>query len=121
MNASHVTAAYIAAHPRAKRHPISPASLEQRIKVRDQACVNCGNHDCDPAHLTSRAQGGCDSEDCCIPLCRNCHRAFDNGALDLEPLIALPQFSKERSHMASHMSFARCIQRLRGKRLHAVT
>lgn len=116
MNASHITSAYIAAHPRASRKPISPASFEQRLKVRHELCVNCGGLNCDPAHLTSRAQGGCDSRLCVIPLCRNCHRAFDNGALDLEPILALRQFAEERAHMAGHMSFQQCIQRLKGRR-----
>lgn len=90
------------------------ASREQRAKVRDRACVNCGGGGCDPAHLTSRAGGGCDHRDCVWPMCRQCHRLFDEGRLDMEAVSALPQFALERAHMASHASFAVCVQRLKG-------
>lgn len=100
---------------RPKRGPVSPASPAQRDKVRDRCCANCGAGNCDPAHLASRAQGGCDSPDCVLPLCRLCHRDFDDGCLDLEPVLALPEFAVERSHMAGHMSLSQCIKRLRGR------
>jgi hypothetical protein len=91
------------------------ASPAQQAKVRDQRCVECGMPGCDPAHLVPRSLGGCDDEACVIALCRRCHRKFDEHGLDLEPVLALSQFARERAHMASHMSFARCIQRLRGQ------
>jgi hypothetical protein len=89
------------------------ASKAQRAKVRHETCAMCGiGTNCDPAHLTARAQGGCDDPDCVIALCRPCHRAFDERGLSLESLLAMPRYAAERAHMASHMSFARCIQRL---------
>lgn len=97
-----------------KRKAVSPASAEQRERVRDRCCVNCGMPGCDPAHLCPRSLGGCDDALCVIPLCRNCHRAFDHGAVDLEPVIALRQFSEERAHMASHLSLRQCMKRLNG-------
>ena len=90
------------------------ASKEQRQKVKDSLCAYCGFGPADPAHLASRAQGGCDSRDCVIPLCRRCHRWFDQGALDLEPVSALPEFTVERAHMASHLTLEQCRRRLRG-------
>lgn len=99
----------------APARPVSPASPEQRRKIRDEWCVNCGVPGCDPAHLTSRAQGGCDDADCVIALCRSCHRDFDHGLLDLEPIIALPKYSAERAHMAGHMSYRACLRRLNGR------
>lgn len=96
---------------------VSPASQPQRAKTRDANCASCGRPGSDPAHLVPRSLGGCDHPDCVIALCRDCHRAFDDGMLDLEALLALPTFSLERSHMAAHMSFARCVQRLRGSRV----
>jgi hypothetical protein len=120
MNDAHTTAAYVSgnqvvAFRSRSRKAISPASSDQRRKVLDAVCVYCGNPGCDPAHLTARTHGGCDHPDCVVPLCRNCHRAFDNGAIDLEPIIALPEFRVERSHMADHMSFRQCIKRLNGR------
>lgn len=104
-----------------KRRPVSPASPEQRARVRDRACVNCGGGPCDPAHLASRAQGGCDSELCVVALCRECHRGLDERTgpqahIDLEVVLALPEFAAERAHMAAHLSYRRCIQRLTGER-----
>lgn len=93
---------------------MSPASKEQRKKVAGRLCVECGAAGCDPAHLTARAQGGCECAECVIPLCRFCHRKFDTGFLDLEPIIALPEFAIERAHMALHMSYRSAIKRLNG-------
>ena len=56
-----------------KRRAVSPASKAQRAKVRDRPCIVCGASDCDPAHVVSRAQGGCDHPDCVVPLYRRCH------------------------------------------------
>lgn len=97
-----------------KLRAISPASDPQREKVRDRVCVYCGERPCDPAHLVPRSLGGCDHVDCVISLCRIHHDAFDRGALDIEAVLALPDFRDERAHMAGHWSFARCIERLRG-------
>ena len=114
--ASHTVASFISTNRvRPARKAISPASGEQRAKVRDTLCVNCGGLHCDPAHLVSRAQGGCDHRDCVIALCRNCHRAFDGGAIDLEPILALPEYAAERAHMAGHMSLRACLRRLNGR------
>lgn len=97
------------------RQAISPASREQRLKVKDAQCLNCGHPGCDPAHLTSRAQGGCDSPLCVVPLCRSCHRGFDDGLIDLEPILALREHRLERGHMAEHLSLRQCIRRLNGR------
>lgn len=107
---------------RPKRRAVSPASSEQRAKVKDRLCVNCADDGpCDPAHLTARAQGGCDHPDCVLPLCRECHRGLDaregpQAQIDLEPVLALREFATERAHMASHLSYRQCIQRLTGER-----
>lgn len=92
------------------------ASQEQRRKVECLLCAFCGSAACDPAHLTPRSLGGCDHPDCVIPLCRAHHRAFDLHQLDLEPVLARPEWARERAHMASHMSLRGCIERLGGTR-----
>jgi hypothetical protein len=103
-----------------RRAPISPASIEQREKIKGRACVNCAQGPCDPAHLVPRGLGGCDHPDCVLPLCRNCHDRLDGRAprsgLDLSPVLALRDFAAERSHMASHWSFPVCLERLSGER-----
>lgn len=97
-----------------RRRPVSRASAAQREQVHGRICVYCGQKPVDPAHLASRAQGGCDDPLCVVPLCRACHRSFDMGELDLEPIVALREFALERSHMALHLSFEQCKRRLNG-------
>lgn len=67
-----------------KRSTAPETSPAQREKVRGRPCAGCGREGhVDPAHVWRRAHGGCDHPDCVIPLCRTCHRAFDQGELDL--------------------------------------
>jgi hypothetical protein len=67
-----------------KRSSAPETSPAQRKKVRGRPCAGCGREGhVDPAHVWPRAHGGCLHPDCVIPLCRTCHRAFDQGELDL--------------------------------------
>lgn len=50
--------------PAKRRAPISAASPAQREKVRDAVSIISGQGPCDPAHIVSRAKGGCND-----PLC----------------------------------------------------
>jgi hypothetical protein len=84
------------------RSTFTPASRPQRAKVRFAACVVCASTPVDPAHLTPRSYGGCSESDCVIALCRLCHRAFDDGRLDLLPYLAGQGFRAELAHMQSH-------------------
>lgn len=75
-----------------KRRPISPASPAQRRKARGSACIVTGalaieGATVDPAHLCSRAHGGCDNPLCVVPLRRDVHESFDRGELDLLPYL----------------------------------
>jgi len=100
--------------------PISPASRQQRLKVRGLVCVVCGTRldevQIDPAHVVSRALGGCDSADCVIPLCREHHRAYDAGTLDLS-LHLTGTHVTELTHALEHMdgSLTRLLRHLSGK------
>jgi hypothetical protein len=86
------------------------ASPAQRAKVRELACLVCGvepfQRKIDPAHLCARARGGCDQEACVIPLCRTCHRAFDEGRLGLlqhlRPYHATTRWRTEIVHSLDH-------------------
>lgn len=86
--------------PRAKT--FTPASPAQRLKVAHAACIVCCTTPCDPAHLTPRSFRGCDHEACVIPLCREHHRAFDDGRLDLLPWLSGRCFEAELAHMQGH-------------------
>lgn len=91
----------------------SPA---QRNKVRDQACAYCRQDGpCDPAHLASKAQGGCDHPDCVVPLCRTHHRLFDTRALDLLPALE-PFWRTELAHAVEHLGLLGTVRRVTNSR-----
>lgn len=94
---------------------MSPASEAQRAKVADRPCLACGRRPVDPAHLVPRSLGGCDHPDCVVPLCRRCHRAFDERRLDL--LVHLePRLRAELAHAVGHLSLIALLERLTGER-----
>ena len=68
-----------------KRGPVSEASAPQRAAVRDRGCVVCGRRPVDPAHLVPRGLADDDGGDprAIVPLCREHHRAYDEGRLSL--------------------------------------
>jgi len=81
------------------------ASPEQQTKVKNLPCVNCGvdrfeEVGIDPAHLWSRARGGCSSADCVIPLCRRCHDLYDDPEqpIDLLPKLITRGYRAEIVH-----------------------
>lgn len=65
------------------------ASEAQREKVRHLACLVCWQGPCDPAHLIPRSlKADVDGEPLrVVPLCREHHRAYDAGELDLLPYL----------------------------------
>ncbi len=105
---------------RSKPTPISPASRQQRLNIRGLVCVVCGRdrHEVqiDPAHVVSRALGGCDSADCVVPLCREHHSAYDAGELDLS-LHLTGTHVTELTHALEHMdgSLTRLLRHLSGR------
>jgi len=104
----------------ARSRLISPTSRHQRLKIRGLVCVVCGRdrHEVqiDPAHLVSRALGGCDAAACVIPLCREHHSAYDAGTLDLS-LHLTGTHVAELTHALEHMdgSLTRLLRHLSGK------
>lgn len=105
-----------------RRRAISPASPAQREKVRlNPFCVNCGREladwlAIDPGHLCPRGMGGCDSPLCTVGLCRTfdgsgCHRNFDDGKLDLLPVLE-PRYREEVAHCVLHMGLEGARRRL---------
>jgi hypothetical protein len=91
----------------------SPA---QREKVAGLGCLVCGRRGrVDPAHLVPRTLGGCDDESCVVPLCRWCHRAYDDGELDLVGYLE-PRWRAEVAHAILHLGLIGALRRLSGRR-----
>lgn len=97
-----------------KRAAISPASPEQRAKVREALSIVSGLEGCDPAHLLPRSLGGCDDALCVVPLLRAEHRAYDTGELDLLPYLLKAGCYAEIAHCieAHHISPLPLLERL---------
>lgn len=104
---------------RSRRAPISPASTAQRNKVKFAACIVCGRDGyeakIDPAHIVPRGLGGCDHEDCVIPLCRAHHQAYDDGRLDLLPHLE-PRLRTELGHAVEHLGLIAALERITNTR-----
>lgn len=96
------------------------ASKAQRDKVRGLTCLGCGREESatlpiDPAHIWPRGKGGCDDAACVVPLCRTCHRAFDQGALDLlERMAGSEAWQVEQAHpiLAHGVGLVELVRRL---------
>jgi 5-methylcytosine-specific restriction endonuclease McrA len=67
--------------------------IEAKQKVADEGmCRVCGvGKMLDPAHIIPRSQGGGLSADDIVPLCRNCHTAYDGYELDLLPHLEVSE------------------------------
>jgi hypothetical protein len=101
-----------------KRSGFTPASTAQRAKVRDRGSIVSGEGPCDPCHLTSRQHGGCDHEDCVIPLTREEHRAFDDRRLDVLPFLIAHGLWVELAHavLVHHYDPVSLAERCTGER-----
>jgi hypothetical protein len=92
------------------------ASTRQRVKVMEESCIVCGRQPCDPAHVIDRSLGGCDDPLCVVPLCRErCHRAYDEGSLDLSVYLE-PRWRKEQAHAVEHLGLWRAARRISNSR-----
>lgn len=84
------------------------ASRHQREKAHHIGCIVCGlqSHETriDPAHVLSRALGGCDAAMCVVPLCAKHHDQYDQGELDLLPHMTNGQYVEELQHALGHMN-----------------
>jgi hypothetical protein len=110
-----------------RRHSFTPASDAQRRKVLGLPCLGCGREGTawlaiDPAHVTPRSLGGCDAPECVVPLCRDgagqgCHRAYDQGRLDLLPLLENQgAWRAEQAHAVEHLGLAAAFRRITNDR-----
>jgi hypothetical protein len=109
-----------ASRPKPRSRAISPASAAQRAKVqRIGFCLVTGaTEGLDPAHLWPRGMGGCDHEDCIVPLRRDVHRLLDAHELDLLPHLIAHECWVELAHMVSahHVDPIHMVERLTGER-----
>ncbi len=71
--------------------PLGHASVEQKAKVADRACLVCGEHPCDPAHLIPRdwTTAGQDDALAVVPLCRSHHDGLDREGLRSSSTLSL--------------------------------
>lgn len=81
---------------------VSPASDEQRQKVKGARSIVSGEQGCDPMHVWPRSLGGCDSPLCVVPATRAEHDAYDNGELDLLPYLVRNRMFAELGHAVAH-------------------
>jgi hypothetical protein len=99
-----------------QRTPSMAATDAQRAAVAGRPCIVCGvTRRVDPAHLISRAMGGCGNPACCIPLCRVHHRAYDLGELDLLPYLE-PAWRAQLAHAVGHVGLLGALRRISGTR-----
>lgn len=94
------------------------ASPQQRAKVRGLFSIVSGMGPCDPAHLWPQGRGGCEHEDCVIPITRGERMEFDAGELDLLPYLIANGCWAELAHMVEvhHVDPLAMLHRLTGER-----
>lgn len=96
---------------------ISPASPEQRAKVKDRACIICrrfAGH-CHPAHLIDRSIGGDDDPRAVVPLCAADHRAYDEQGFDLLPYLE-PNYREELAYAVECVGLLNALNRITNQR-----
>lgn len=101
-----------------KRGPVGHASSEQKAKalregsrVLEFAFGFEENGVIDPAHITPRTVGGCDHEDCIVPLPRRIHRAYDEGEFSILEYLTL----EEQAHAVKHAGILGALKRTTGE------
>ena len=91
------------------------ATDSQRAAVTGRPCIVCGAPPgVAPAHLIPRSLGGCGDALCVVPACRSCHRAYDEGRLDLLPYLE-PAWRAELAHAVGHVGLMGALRRISGR------
>jgi hypothetical protein len=99
-----------------QRTPSMAATERQRDAVAGRTCIVCGTDKrIDPAHLIPRSLGGCADAACCVPLCRQHHRAYDRGELDLLRYLE-PAWRAQLAHAVGHVGLIGALRRISGTR-----
>jgi hypothetical protein len=102
--------------PKKRRKPVSPASPEQRAKVKVEAsCVVCGSDHVHPAHLIDRSLGGDDDPRAVVALCPAHHREYDDDFLSLVEYLE-PYYREEVAYAVMTVGIVRALERLTNQR-----
>lgn len=97
-------------------HVVGPASMAQRLKVRDQACVVCQQTPTDPAHLMDHDRSaGADDALAVLALCRGCHDRYAAHELDLLPHLER-RHREELCFAVQHFGLVSTYRRVTGGR-----
>ena len=71
-------------------------------------CRWCAYRDnLEAAHIIPRSLGGGQSPDSIVPLCRDCHRAYDAGRLDLLPALTFAEQAEAVRVLGIHRALQR--------------
>jgi hypothetical protein len=106
-----------------RRSQLGHCTPAQRERVRGLACIVCGRHadSCHPAHVIDRGMVGIEAADdvrAVVPLCPGpggCHRAYDEGRLDLSPYLE-PWWRDSQEWAAGAIGLFRAARRISGQR-----
>jgi hypothetical protein len=99
-----------------QRTPSMAATDAQRAAAAGRCCIVCGtDRRVDPAHLIPRSLGGCGDRLCVVALCRQCHRSYDRGELDLLPFLE-PAWRAQLAHAVGHVGLIGALRRISGIR-----
>ena len=99
-----------------KRKPFA-ASAAQRAKCAELACCVCGSVPVQPAHLIPRGMTTIGQDDplAVVPLCgasgNGCHRAYDDGELDLSPYLE-PRYRAEVAFAVERVGLFQALRRI---------
>ena len=101
---------------RPKRRPVSPATPEQKAKVKDLGCLVCSSRPVHPAHLIDRslAPSAGDDPRAVVPLCFKHHREYDDHLLDLSSYLE-PHWRTELAWAIEAVGLFQALQRVTGK------
>ena len=99
-----------------QRTPSLAATEQQRAAVAGRRCIVCGtDRRIDPAHVIPRSLGGCGDALCVVPICREHHRAYDRGELDLLPHLE-PAWRAQLAHAVGHLGLIGAWRRISASR-----
>lgn len=101
-----------------KRSTFTPASSAQREATRSRPClVDASHFGVEPAHLIDRQMLTEGQEDprATVPLCRSCHRSYDDGTLDILPWLELG-FSVELAYAVERFGLVSTLRRVTNER-----